>query len=64
MWQLHCVPPKFYEVTLDLKVKKMVTMVGREGLAPQVDVESNDAIIDVVSCFKCLGSCFSKEKGL
>ena len=35
-------------------------VVGREGLAPQVEVERNGQIIEVVSSFKCLGFCFSK----
>ena len=36
---------------------------GREGVAPQVEVEMNRKIMEIVSSFKFLGSCFSNDEG-
>ena len=33
-------------------------------MAPQAEVEKNKEIIEVVSCFKYLGSCYSLDEGL
>ena len=34
--------------------------MGREGAAPQVEVEMKREFMDVVNSYKYLGSCFSK----
>ena len=42
--------------------KSKVMMVGREGVAPHLEVEMNREILEVVSSFKFLLS-FSKDEG-
>ena len=36
---------------------------GKGRVCTQVETETNDAITEVVSCFKCLGRYFSKDEG-
>ena len=38
-------------------------MFGKEIVALQVEVEMNEEVKEVVSYFKNLGSCFSKDEG-
>ena len=38
-------------------------VVGRQRVKPHVEVEMNGEVMEVVSSFKYLGSCFSKDGG-
>ena len=49
------------EVESERKKSKVLVM-EMEGVAPNVEVEMNGEIMEVVSSFKYLGSCFSKDR--
>ena len=43
--------------------KIKIVVVGRERVAALIEFEMNEEIMEVVSSFKSLGSCFSKDGG-
>ena len=44
--------------------KSKIPVAGREEVVLQVEIDLNDEMMDVVSLFKYLGSCFSENGGL